>query len=95
VADVAAAVAWAHAHAADYGGDPGALFLAGHSAGAQLAAYVALAPAPLGEHGLSPSVLCGVIPVSGAGYDLEDARTYELGTDLGFYESRFRADDAD
>lgn len=95
VSDVAAAVAWVHAHARDHGGDPAALFLSGHSAGAQLSAYVALAPAPLAEHGLAPSVLCGVIPVSGAGYDLADARTYELGADFDYYEARFRAGDPD
>lgn len=32
--DGAQAIAWTHAHIADYGGDPQALFVAGHSAGA-------------------------------------------------------------
>ena len=93
VADIAHAVAWVRAHAAEYGGDPEALFLAGHSAGAQLSAYVALAPGPLGEVGLSPAALCGVIPVSGAGYDLADEETYELGAERSYYEERFRAGD--
>src|SRR5262245_33646251 len=44
ITDVAGAVAWLHRHAADYGGDPSQFFLAGHSAGAQLAARVALDP---------------------------------------------------
>lgn len=40
--DVAAAIDWVHAHAADHGGDPGRLFLMGQSAGAaHAAAYVA------------------------------------------------------
>lgn len=93
VADVARAVAWVHAHAEEYGGAPKALFLSGHSAGAQLSAYVALAPGPLGEVGLSPAVLCGVIPVSGAGYDLADEETYEIGAERSYYEERFRAGD--
>jgi acetyl esterase/lipase len=42
VADVAAAVEWAHAHAAAHGGDPRRLHLVGHSAGAHLAALVAV-----------------------------------------------------
>ena len=37
VADVRAAIAWVRAHAAEYGGDPGRLFVAGSSAGAYLA----------------------------------------------------------
>ncbi|MEE8525407.1 MAG: alpha/beta hydrolase, partial [Thermoanaerobaculia bacterium] len=93
VADVARAVAWVHAHAEEYGGDPEALFLSGHSAGAQLSAYVALAPEPLTAVGLSPEVLCGAIPVSGAGYDLADEETYDIGAPRAYYEERFRAGD--
>jgi acetyl esterase/lipase len=37
VADVRDAIAWVRAHAAEYGAEPGALFLAGSSAGANLA----------------------------------------------------------
>jgi acetyl esterase/lipase len=37
VADVRDAIAWVRAHAADYGADPGALFITGSSAGANLA----------------------------------------------------------
>jgi len=93
VADVARAVAWVHAHAAEHGGNPEALFLSGHSAGAQLAAYVALAPGPLAAVGLAPTVLCGAIPVSGAGYDLADEETYAMGARRSYYEERFRAAD--
>ncbi len=93
VADVAHAVSWVHSHAAEYGGDPGALYLSGHSAGAQLSAYVALNPGVLREVDLSPRALCGVIAVSGAGYDLADERTYELGAERSYYEERFRAGD--
>jgi acetyl esterase/lipase len=37
VADVREAIAWVRAHAAEYGGDPGSLFVAGSSAGVYLA----------------------------------------------------------
>ena len=37
VADVRSAIAWVRAHAAEYGADPGTLFVAGSSAGANLA----------------------------------------------------------
>ncbi|MDE1907687.1 MAG: alpha/beta hydrolase, partial [Rhodospirillales bacterium] len=42
--DSAAAFAWAHAHAADYGGNPDQIFVMGHSAGAYNAAMLALDP---------------------------------------------------
>lgn len=86
-ADVAAAVQWAGANAASYGGDARCVFLMGHSAGAQIAARVALDPAARGA-GAIPAI-CGVIGVSGAGYDLADQRTYDLGNDPRFYEKRF------
>ncbi|MBN9120344.1 MAG: alpha/beta hydrolase, partial [Planctomycetes bacterium] len=40
VRDVASALGWTHAHAAEYGGDPTRIFVMGHSAGAQLAALL-------------------------------------------------------
>jgi acetyl esterase len=42
--DVAAAVAWARRHAPDYGGDPDAVFVAAHSAGAAHAGCYAYDP---------------------------------------------------
>jgi acetyl esterase/lipase len=42
VEDGAAAVRWSEAHAADYGGDPHRLILMGHSAGAYIAAMLAV-----------------------------------------------------
>ncbi|MFP5021900.1 alpha/beta hydrolase [Pseudonocardia phyllosphaerae] len=41
VDDAVAALAWVHAHAAEYGGDPGRLAVGGDSAGGNLAAVVA------------------------------------------------------
>ena len=88
-ADVAAAVQWAGAHVPEYGGRPGCVFVMGHSAGAQLAVRTALDPAARGAGGEPLPRICGVIGVSGAGYDLADQRTYDLGTDPRFYEKRF------
>ncbi len=93
VDDVAHAVAWLRANVAAHGGDPGSLFLMGHSAGAQLSAFVALDPRPLESLALSPEALCGVVAVSGAGYDLADEETYLLGADSDWYEELFRAGD--
>lgn len=90
VDDVAQAVAWVHREIGRYGGDPDAIFVSGHSAGGELVARVALDPAPLARLGVAPSAICGLIPVSGAGFDLADAQTYALGADPAYYEARFR-----
>lgn len=79
--DVEHAVAWLRAHVGARGGEPRAIFLAGHSAGAQLAAWQALAP--------SKTPVCGLISVSGAGFDLADEQTYALGASRDYYAARF------
>jgi acetyl esterase/lipase len=64
--DGAAAVAWAHANATRFGGDPRRLFLMGHSAGAQIATLLALDPTYLRAAGAKPERdLCGVIGLAG------------------------------
>jgi acetyl esterase/lipase len=65
VKDVARAVAWVHAQVAAYGGDPGRLFLAGHSAGGHLVALLATDGRYLEAEGLRPEDVRGVIGVSG------------------------------
>lgn len=67
--DVAAAVAWVHANIARYGGDPRRIFVSGHSAGAHLAALIAIDRQYLGAHGVDPEALAGIITIDGAGYD--------------------------
>ncbi len=52
--DNAAAVAWTRAHIASYGGDPGRIFLMGHSAGAYNVAMLTLDKQWLGAVGLDP-----------------------------------------
>ena len=70
VEDAAAAVAWTQRHAADHGGDPQRLFVAGHSAGAQIAALIGTDARYLAPHGMRPGDLAGVIGMSGP-YDFE------------------------
>lgn len=72
VEDAAAAVAWAKLHAADYGGDPARVYIAGHSAGAHIAALVGADSRYLAAYGLTPRDLAGVIGLSGP-YDFEIA----------------------
>lgn len=65
MSDASHAVAWVHAHAADYGGDPQVLFLMGHSAGAHIAALLATDGRWLERVGLRPRQLAGFIGLAG------------------------------
>ncbi|MFO0869676.1 MAG: alpha/beta hydrolase, partial [Pirellulales bacterium] len=72
VRDVAAAIAWIHANIAQHGGDPGRLFILGHSAGSHLAALVATDDRYLSAHGLHRNQLAGVISLDGSAFDIPD-----------------------
>lgn len=74
VEDAAAATAWVFKNIADYGGDPQQLYVSGHSAGAYLAALLALDPQHLGRHQMSPGDIRGAIPISPFLYVEETAR---------------------
>lgn len=63
--DAARATRWTREHAAEYGGDPGRLFVAGHSAGAQIAALLGTDARRLAVVGMKPQDLAGVIGLSG------------------------------
>jgi acetyl esterase/lipase len=63
--DGAAATAWTFRHIADYGGDPNAVFVAGHSAGAYIAIMLALDADYLKADGVSTARLAGAIGISG------------------------------
>lgn len=93
--DVARAIAFVQKNVAGWGGDPDRFFLMGHSAGGQLVSYVGLVDGPLRLAGGRPEAVCGIIPVSGAGFDLADQQTYRLGADRRYYRERFEAGQAD
>jgi acetyl esterase/lipase len=63
--DVARAVAWTKSNIARYGGDPGKLFLAGHSAGGHLVALLATDERYLRGVGLEAANIRGVMGISG------------------------------
>ena len=63
--DAAQAVAWSAHHVSRYGGDPERLFVMGHSAGAYIAAMLALDPRWLGKQGMERSALRGWIGMAG------------------------------
>jgi acetyl esterase/lipase len=64
VRDAAAATAWVINNIAAYGGDPANVFVAGHSAGAYLAALLAVDRSLMEEHNLSQSALKGTVLIS-------------------------------
>ena len=63
--DAARAVSWARAHATEQGGDPRRLFLAGHSAGAQIAGLLGTDARYLESAGVDIHDIAGVIGLSG------------------------------
>jgi acetyl esterase/lipase len=78
VQDAARAVRWAHDHAADYGGDPNRIVLAGHSAGAYLAIMLALDDDFLRAAGVDFGAVKGAAGLSGPydfyPFDVESSR---------------------
>jgi acetyl esterase/lipase len=65
VEDSARALAFVRAHAVQYGGDCGRIFLAGHSAGAYNAVMLASEPKFLAAHGGGMDWIRGVIGIAG------------------------------
>ena len=88
--DIAAAVAYLIRSADKYGYDAKRIYLAGHSAGAHLAALVALDGNYLSAQSLSPRSLAGVLAFSGI-YDLrpkpESAEQQKLAVRQAFGET--------
>ena len=70
IEDVAKAISWVHAHAAEFGGDAKKLFVMGHSAGAHLAALVATDARRLKAEGLDLSAIKGAVLLDTEAYDL-------------------------
>jgi acetyl esterase/lipase len=63
--DGAAALAWVVTHARELGGDPARIYVAGHSAGAHIAAMLAYDAERLGRAGLAPDTIRGFIGLAG------------------------------
>ena len=75
--DAAAAFSWTAANIADFGGNPRRIFIMGHSAGAQIAALLALDTRYLDDAGADPGDIAGVIGLAGP-YDFLPLRTPTL-----------------
>jgi acetyl esterase/lipase len=81
--DNAAAVAWTRANIARYGGDPGQIFLIGHSAGAYNVAMLTLDRQWLGAAGMDPDRdIAGTIGLAGP-YDFLPLHDPELADIFG------------
>jgi len=63
--DPAAAVRWTRDHVREFGGDPGRIFVMGHSSGAHMAAMLATDPRYLAAQGMSNTSLSGMIGLAG------------------------------
>ena len=68
--DIAKAIRWAYDHAEQYGGSPEMIFVAGHSAGAHLAALACTDDGYLKAEGLPLATIKGCIPIDTAVYDV-------------------------
>jgi acetyl esterase/lipase len=64
IEDVAAGFVWVKRHITEKGGDPGRVFLVGHSSGAHLSLLLAADPKYLAKHGLTPKDIAGVVGLS-------------------------------
>ena len=64
VQDAAAATAWVINNIATYGGDPENVFIAGHSAGAYLAALLAIDSSLIEKHNIDKGALKGTVLIS-------------------------------
>lgn len=65
IKDGAMAVRWTKDRIADYDGDPDQIYLMGHSAGAYIAAMLALDPTYLGAEDMTPNDVVGMIGLAG------------------------------
>jgi acetyl esterase/lipase len=74
--DTKAIVAWIHKNIARYGGDPNAIYISGHSAGAILTADVGVDLAWLDALKVPRSAVRGIVPISGS-YDLRGSKRLE------------------
>jgi acetyl esterase/lipase len=82
IEDIAAAFAWVAQNISQYAGDKSRIYLAGHSAGAHLAALLALDEKYLGKFGLPRTSIRSVIAMSGI-YNVDKLDTFLVAPDKG------------
>ena len=87
--DIASAIAFARAHAAENGLDPDRIVVMGHSAGAHLAALVGTDPRFLKAAGVPMSAVRGIVLLDGAGYDIARQMARPGNPVAGMYNAAF------
>lgn len=65
IEDAAAATAWVFNHITEFGGNPNAIFISGHSAGGYLALMITLDKSYLDKYQIDANKIAGIIPMSG------------------------------
>jgi acetyl esterase/lipase len=88
--DPAQAAKWVKQHAAEFGGDPERVFLAGHSAGAHIAAMLVLDPQFLAQQASKPGDFAGMIGLAGP-YDFLPLKSERLKTIFGAEDQRAKS----
>jgi acetyl esterase/lipase len=87
--DIGRAIHWVHDHTNDFGGDPNAIFVMGHSAGAHLAALVCTDDSYVQAEGLSLATIRGCVPIDVSVYDiskrLKDGGSVSAATFTGIF----------
>lgn len=86
VEDAAEALAWVFNNITKYSGDNSRIFVGGHSAGAYLAAMIAMAPQFLSAQNLNNKDIAGIILVSGQLDTHQRVREERNIKDEGFFE---------
>lgn len=92
VKDLGRAIRWIEDHVERWGGDPAAIFVAGDAAGADLAARFGLGPVARLDAGVDP---CGLILVSGTGYEHRNQDDRATGENRTYFEERFVEESGD
>lgn len=92
--DIAEAIRWLRRAADSYGYAPRRLFLMGHSAGAELAAYTVTDDDSLRMAGLDKRSIAGVIAMDGASYDPSLDAAQDAGNEPWFERLAFGGDTA-
>ncbi len=91
VNDVATALAWIVDNIERYGGDPGGIYLMGHSAGAHLVSLLTLSDEFLENAGLNRSRIQGVVLVDTAAYDMVKTMESLKDTPSSYFHNAFGA----
>ena len=90
IEDAAQSVGWTKQHIAEFGGDPEKLFIAGHSAGAHIAAMLSVNPLYLQQVDMQPQQLQGMIGLAGP-YDFLPLKSDTLKQIFGDESSQWQS----